>query len=56
MCIRDSTKAAKSAPGVLNVLSHLNKPSAAGYEQEGGSPIDVYKRQAETVNPAFKAR
>jgi xanthine dehydrogenase YagR molybdenum-binding subunit len=36
------TKAAKSAPGVLDVLSHLNKPSAAGYEQEGGSPMKIF--------------
>lgn len=35
-------KAAKSAPGVLDVLSHLNKPSAAGYEQEGGSPMKIF--------------
>ncbi len=36
------TKAAKNAPGVLDVLSHLNKPSAAGYEQEGGSPMKIF--------------
>ncbi|MBC7417592.1 MAG: xanthine dehydrogenase family protein molybdopterin-binding subunit, partial [Pedobacter sp.] len=36
------TKAAKSAPGVLDVISHLNKPSAAGYEQTGGSPMKIF--------------
>lgn len=36
------TKAAKNAPGVLDVLSHLNKPSAAGYEQQGGSPFKIF--------------
>ena len=36
------TKAAKSTPGVLNVLSHLNKPIAAGYGQEGGSPMKIF--------------
>lgn len=36
------TKAASNAPGVLGVLSHLNKPSAAGYEQTGGSPMKIF--------------
>ncbi|RZK67329.1 MAG: xanthine dehydrogenase family protein molybdopterin-binding subunit, partial [Pedobacter sp.] len=35
------TKAAEKAPGVLAVISHLNKPSAPGYEQEGGSPFKI---------------
>ncbi|MES2448392.1 MAG: xanthine dehydrogenase family protein molybdopterin-binding subunit [Bacteroidota bacterium] len=35
-------KAAKNAPGVLDVLSHLNKPSAAGYEAGGGSPMKIF--------------
>lgn len=35
-------KAANSAPGVLSVLSHLNKPSAPAYEQEGGSPMKIF--------------
>lgn len=36
------TKAAKNAPGVLDVLSHLNKPAAPGYEQAGGSPMKIF--------------
>ena len=36
------TKAAEKAPGVIAVLSHLNKPSAPGYEQEGGSPMKIF--------------
>ena len=36
------TKAAKNAPGVLDVLSHLNKPAAAGYEAGGGSPMKIF--------------
>lgn len=36
------TKAAKNAPGVLDVLSHLNKPVAPGYEQAGGSPMKIF--------------
>ncbi|WP_233164636.1 xanthine dehydrogenase family protein molybdopterin-binding subunit [Pedobacter sp. ASV28] len=36
------TKAAKNAPGVLDVLSHMNKPAVAGYEQEGGSPMKIF--------------
>ena len=36
------TKAAKNAPGVLDVLSHLNKPAAAGYEASGGSPMKIF--------------
>lgn len=35
-------KAAKSAPGVIDVLSHLNKPAAAGYEAAGGSPMKIF--------------
>ncbi|RYF16679.1 MAG: xanthine dehydrogenase family protein molybdopterin-binding subunit, partial [Flavobacteriales bacterium] len=35
-------KAAKNAPGVLDVLSYLNKPTAPGYEQAGGSPMKVF--------------
>ncbi|SFH50603.1 xanthine dehydrogenase family protein molybdopterin-binding subunit [Pedobacter insulae] len=36
------SKAASNAPGVLAVVSHLNKPSVAGYEQEGGSPMKIF--------------
>lgn len=36
------TKAAKNAPGVIDVLSHLNKPAAAGYEAGGGSPMKIF--------------
>ena len=36
------SKAAKNAPGVLAVLSHLNKPAVAGYEQTGGSPMKIF--------------
>ncbi|GGE64248.1 xanthine dehydrogenase YagR molybdenum-binding subunit [Pedobacter psychrotolerans] len=36
------TKAAEKAPGVISVLSHLNKPSAPGYEQDGGSPMKIF--------------
>lgn len=36
------SKAASNAPGVLGVLSHLNKPSVAAYEQEGGSPMKIF--------------
>lgn len=35
-------RAAKNAPGVMDVLSHLNKPSVAGYEAEGGSPFKIF--------------
>lgn len=35
-------KAAKNAPGVIDVLSHLNKPSASGYEAGGGSPMKIF--------------
>ncbi|WP_199139571.1 xanthine dehydrogenase family protein molybdopterin-binding subunit [Pedobacter sp. ASV12] len=35
-------KAANNAPGVLAVLSHLNKPSVPAYEQEGGSPMKIF--------------
>lgn len=35
-------KAALRAPGVIGVLSHLNKPSVAGYEQSGGSPMKIF--------------
>jgi xanthine dehydrogenase YagR molybdenum-binding subunit len=37
-----NTKAAEKAPGVMAVLSHLNKPSAPGYEQDGGSPLKIF--------------
>lgn len=36
------TKAAKNAPGVIDVLSHLNKPAASGYEAGGGSPMKIF--------------
>lgn len=36
------TKAAERAPGVISVLSHLNKPSAPAYEQEGGSQMKIF--------------
>ncbi|MCZ4243824.1 xanthine dehydrogenase family protein molybdopterin-binding subunit [Pedobacter punctiformis] len=36
------TKAAEKAPGVIAVVSHLNKPSAPLYEQEGGSPMKIF--------------
>lgn len=36
------TKAAEKAPGVISVVSHLNKPSAPAYEQEGGSPLKIF--------------
>jgi xanthine dehydrogenase YagR molybdenum-binding subunit len=36
------SKEASSAPGVLGILSHLNKPTVAGYEQEGGSPYKIF--------------
>jgi xanthine dehydrogenase YagR molybdenum-binding subunit len=36
------TKAAEKAPGVIAVVSHLNKPSAAAYEQEGGPQMKVF--------------
>ena len=36
------SKAASNAPGVLGVLSHLNKPSVGGYEQSGGSPMKIF--------------
>ncbi|MCX2574443.1 xanthine dehydrogenase family protein molybdopterin-binding subunit [Pedobacter sandarakinus] len=36
------TKAAASAPGVISIVSHLNKPSVPGYEQEGGSPMKIF--------------
>jgi len=36
------TKSAEKAPGVIAVISHLNKPSAPGYEQEGGSPLKIF--------------
>ena len=35
-------KAAKNAPGVLDVFSHLNRPAAPGYEQAGGSPMKIF--------------
>ena len=37
-------KVATSAPGVLGVVSHLNKPSAALYEQEGGAKLKLSHR------------
>lgn len=36
------TKAAEKAPGVVAVISHLNKPSAATYEQEGGPQMKIF--------------
>jgi len=36
------TKAAEKAPGVIAVVSHLNKPSVPLYEQEGGSPMKIF--------------
>lgn len=36
------SKAATNAPGVLAVLSHLNKPSVAAYEQEGGAKLKIF--------------
>ncbi|RZK80887.1 MAG: xanthine dehydrogenase family protein molybdopterin-binding subunit [Pedobacter sp.] len=36
------TKNALNAPGVIGVLSHLNKPSVPGYEQTGGSPMKIF--------------
>lgn len=36
------TKAAEKAPGVIAVISHLNKPSVAAYEQEGGPQMKVF--------------
>ncbi|GGH04767.1 MULTISPECIES: xanthine dehydrogenase family protein molybdopterin-binding subunit [Pedobacter] len=36
------TKAAENAPGVIAVVSHLNKPSAAAYEQEGGPQMKIF--------------
>lgn len=35
-------KTAKNAPGVLDVVSHLNRPQAPGYEQAGGSPMKIF--------------
>ncbi|MGM9476038.1 xanthine dehydrogenase family protein molybdopterin-binding subunit [Pedobacter sp. GSP4] len=36
------TKAAEKAPGVIAVVSHLNKPSATTYEQEGGPQMKIF--------------
>ncbi|TCD27076.1 xanthine dehydrogenase family protein molybdopterin-binding subunit [Pedobacter psychrodurus] len=36
------TKAAEKAPGVIAVISHLNKPSAPAYEQEGGPQMKIF--------------
>lgn len=36
------TKAAENAPGVIAVISHLNKPSATAYEQEGGPQMKIF--------------
>lgn len=36
------SKAANNAPGVLAVLSHLNKPSVPAYEQEGGAKLKIF--------------
>lgn len=36
------TKAAEKAPGVIAVISHLNKPSVAAYEQEGGPQMKIF--------------
>jgi xanthine dehydrogenase YagR molybdenum-binding subunit len=36
------TKAAERAPGVISVISHVNKPSAPQYEQEGGPAMKIF--------------
>jgi xanthine dehydrogenase YagR molybdenum-binding subunit len=36
------SKAASNAPGVLGIISHQNKPTAAGYEQKEGSPFKIF--------------
>jgi xanthine dehydrogenase YagR molybdenum-binding subunit len=36
------TKAAEKAPGVISVVSHLNKPAAAGYEQQTGQAMRIF--------------
>lgn len=36
------SKAASNAPGVLGVLSHLNRPAVAGYEQAGGPQMKIF--------------
>ena len=36
------TKAAENAPGVISVVSHLNRPTVPGYEQAGGSPMKIF--------------
>jgi len=36
------TKTAEKAPGVIAVISHLNKPSAPAYEQEGGPQMKIF--------------
>lgn len=36
------TSFAMKAPGVLGVLSHLNKPSVPGYEQAGGPVMKIF--------------
>ncbi len=36
------SKAASNAPGVLAILSHLNKPSVPAYEQEGGAKLKIF--------------
>ncbi|MBB6237829.1 xanthine dehydrogenase YagR molybdenum-binding subunit [Pedobacter sp. AK013] len=37
-----NTKDAEKAPGVIAVISHLNKPSATAYEQEGGPQMKIF--------------
>jgi len=35
-------RAAEKAPGVISIVSHLNKPSAPAYEQEGGPAMKIF--------------
>ncbi|MFP5080209.1 xanthine dehydrogenase family protein molybdopterin-binding subunit [Pedobacter sp. JCM 36344] len=37
-----NTTQAMKAPGVLDVISHLNKPSVPGYEQAGGPLMKIF--------------
>ncbi|WP_316800394.1 xanthine dehydrogenase family protein molybdopterin-binding subunit [Pedobacter frigidisoli] len=37
-----NARAAEKAPGVIAVISHLNKPSAPAYEQEGGPAMKIF--------------
>jgi xanthine dehydrogenase YagR molybdenum-binding subunit len=36
------TNAAMKAPGVIGIISHLNKPSVPGYEQAGGPVMKIF--------------